>query len=277
MQQSEPTSLLRGSLADVGQWFVAHRSSILAALALLVVGWLLALLLRALAVRIIRAVERIVPGHAVRGGLPRLTPERHVADIVGFMVFWAVLLFFIAAAADALGLRLLGTSISGLGLFVPRLLVAVLVLVVGLVLGNLARDALRATAAAAGTPLAPALGAFARAAILVAAALIAIAELGVDITLATAILSVTLAAVLGGFALAFGVGARTAVSNIIGSHYARQTYEVGERVRFGEVEGIIAQITATSVILTVRDGRVVVPAKQFTESISMLMLEGQVR
>lgn len=274
MQQAEVTTPVRNSATELGEWFVAHRSRLVVALVLLALGWLLAVLLRALAVRLVRAIERVMPGRAARSGLPRLTAERHVSDVVGLIVFWAVLLFFIAAAADALGLPLLGATIGGLGLFVPRLLTAVLVIVVGLVLGNLARDAVRATAAAAGTTFAPAIGEFVRVAILIAATLIAVAELGVDITLVTAVLSVGLAAVLGGFALAFGVGARTAVSNIIGSHYARQTYEVGDRVRFGGVEGTIAAITATAVILNGREGRVVVPAKQFNEAVSVLMTEG---
>jgi small-conductance mechanosensitive channel len=274
MQQTDVTTPVRDSMTDLGEWFVAHRSRLVAALVLLALGWLLAIVLRALAVRLVRGIERIMPGRAFRGGLPRLTPERHVSDVVGVIVFWAVLLFFLAAAADAIGLPLLGATIGGLGLFVPRLLTAVLVLVVGLVLGNLSRDAVRATAAAAGTTFAPAIGEFVRVAILIAATLVAVAELGVDITLVTAILSVALAAVLGAFALAFGVGARTAVSNIIGSHYARQTYEVGDRVRFGDIEGTIAEMTTTAVILKAPDGRVVVPAKQFSEAVSVLVTEG---
>lgn len=274
MPQTEITTPVRSALTDFGDWFVAHRAQLIAAVALLALGWLLALLFRMLAVRLVRAIERLVPGRALRGGLPRLTPERHISDIIGLIVFWAVLLFFVAAAADTIGLPLLGASISGIGLFVPRLLTAVLVVVVGLVLGNVTRDAVRATAAAAGSPFAPAVGDFVRIGVLVAATLIAVAELGIDITLVTAILSVALAAFLGGFALAFGVGARTAVSNIIGSHYARQTYEVGNRVRLGEVEGTISAITATAVILDAAGGRVVVPAKQFSESTSTLILDG---
>jgi small-conductance mechanosensitive channel len=171
-------------------------------------------------------------------------------------------------------LPVLSASLAGLGFYVPRLLGAVLVVVVGLVVGNLARDAVTAAAAAAGTPFAPAVGQIVRVAILIAASLIAVAELGIDITLLTAILSVALAAVLGAFALAFGLGARTAVSNIIGAHYLRQTFEPGQTVRFGEVQGTLAAITATAVVLRVADGQVVVPAKQFSESVSMLVTSG---
>ena len=107
-----------------------------------------------------------------------------------------------------------------------------------------------------------------------AAVLIAVAELGIDIALLTALLSVMLLAVLGAFSLAFGLGAREAVSNIIGAHYVRQTFEIGRQVRIGDVEGTIAAITATSVIMQSPGGQVVIPAKLFNETMSVLVTRG---
>ncbi|MBK6489444.1 MAG: mechanosensitive ion channel [Gemmatimonadetes bacterium] len=266
-----PTSLQ--SVSEVGAWFANHRSQLVAVVALLVAGVVLALLLRALAVRIVRALERAIPGVAFRTSLGGLSRERRVADVVGTVVLWAVLLVFIAAAADALGLSLLRGAVASLSLFVPKVLGAALIVVAGLVLGNVARGAVTA-AAAPGTTFARTLGRLIRLSIIIAAALIAVAKLGVDITLLTAMLSVGLAALLGGFALAFGLGARTAISNIIGSHYLRQTFAVGQSVRIGDIEGTITALTSTSVILQVPDGTMIVPAKQFGEMPSTLLVKG---
>jgi small-conductance mechanosensitive channel len=275
MGVTDLTTAVRTSLSELGAWFAAQRGSLLLAAALLLLGWLAAVLLRAATVRLVGAVERVVPGRAWRAGLGRfgrLAAERRVADVVGLVVFWAVLLFFVAAATDALGLRVLSASLATLGAYVPQLVAAVLVLVVGLIIGNLARDGVSAAAGAAGAPYAQAVGQVVRAGILLAAALVAVAELGIDISLLTVVLAVALAALLGGFALAFGFGARTAVSNIIGSHYARQTYEVGQTVRLGDVEGTIATITAVAVVIRVPEGQVSVPAHRFSEVPSTLVV-----
>lgn len=261
-------------MSDFGQWFAAHQSNVIAAVVLLVVGILLAFLLRRLAVRAVAAAERAIPGRPLRAPLPGLARQWRVSDIVGAVVFWAVLLFFVATAANALGLALLTTVVTTLSEFVPRLFAAVLILVFGFVAGNLARGAVNAAAAGPATVVSPGLAELARLAIIIAAVLIAVAELGIEIALLTAILSVALAALLGGFALAFGLGARTAISNIIGSHYLRQTFEVGQRVRIGGVEGTIAELTSIAVILDVPDGRVIVPAKQFGEMQSTLLVKG---
>jgi len=272
MDYSELVAGVRDSLASVLEWLRARQPGIAGAAALMVIGWLLAMLMRLLASRLVRALGRMVPQRMLRRGLPQLTMERQVSHVIGLVIFWAVLLFFLAAAADALGVPVLSTSLAGFGFYLPRVLGAILIAVVGLILGNLAREAVTTAASAAGAPFAAAMGQIIRAAIFIAAGLIAVAELGIDITLLTAVLSVTLLAVLGAFSLAFGLGARTAVSNIIGAHYLRQTFAIGEEVRFGEIEGTISAITTVSVIVRVPDGEMVIPAKQFTEATSMLKI-----
>lgn len=274
MDYSELVAGVRESLAGVMEWLRVHQPRLAGAAALLLVGWLLALLLRLLAARLVAVLGRLVPHGLLRRGLPQVAMERQVSHVIGLVVFWAVLLFFLAAAADTLGVPVLSTSLAGFGFYLPRVLGAILIAVVGLILGNLAREGVTAAASAAGAPYAAAVGQIIRAAILIAAGLIAVAELGIDITLLTAVLSVTLLAVLGAFSLAFGLGARTAVSNIIGAHYLRQTFKVGQEVRFGEVEGTIAAITTVSVVVRVPDGEVVIPAKQFSETTSMLKTPG---
>lgn len=271
--QTDLSTNVQRSISAVGEWLALNQSRLITALVLLVVGVALAFALRTLAVRMVVAIERTVPGRSFRTSFAGAGGDRRVADIVGAVVFWAVLLFFGATAANALGLALLSAAVDSLSLFVPRVFTAVLIVLAGLVIGNLARGAVTAAAAGAGTSVGPGLGQVVRIAVLTAAVLIAVAELGVDVALLTALFSVAAAALLGGFALAFGLGARTAISNIIGSHYLRQTFEVGQTARIGGVEGTIVELTATSVILDVPEGRMIVPAKQFGEMPSILVVK----
>jgi len=67
--------------------------------------------------------------------------------------------------------------------------------------------------------------------------------------------------------LAFGLGARTAVTNIIAAHYLRQIYRVGHSVKVGDVHGKIVEITNTAVILECTDGRAVVMGRRLRDSI----------
>ena len=275
--QTEVTTSVTRSMSELGQWFATNQPRLFTALALIAVGAVLAVLLRAVSVRLVIAIERAMPGHDFRTSFAGITRERHAAHIVGAVAFWAVLLFFLGTAADALGLPLLSEAVATLSAFVPRVLGAALILVIGLMIGNVARGTAMVAATRTGTAFAPALGQIVRIVIIAASTMIAVAELGVDITLLTATFSVALAAMLGGFAIAFGLGARTAISNIIGSHYLRESYEVGQLVRVGGIEGTIAELTSTAVMLNVPDGRMAIPAKQFSEMPSMLVVKGGAR
>jgi small-conductance mechanosensitive channel len=110
--------------------------------------------------------------------------------------------------------------------------------------------------------------------LLAVAVLVAVNGLGIDLTVLNVALGVVLGATFGGVALAFGLGARTAVSNIIGSHYLRQIVRVGQTVRLGAVQGEVEAITPTAVVLKNADGRVIVPAKEFSEAVSTLLRTG---
>jgi hypothetical protein len=76
------------------------------------------------------------------------------------------------------------------------------------------------------------------------------------------------ATLMGGAALAFGLGSRVVVENILASHYAKKLYQVGHVVRVGNTEGRIVRITPTAVVVQSKDGETAVPARAFLETVS---------
>ena len=101
--------------------------------------------------------------------------------------------------------------------------------------------------------------------------IIAIDQIGVDITFLTSLLYIVLATLLFGAAMAFGLGAKTSVSNILASYYIHRTYSEGNIIRIGEHEGRIIKITSTSVFLETESGQVIIPTKDFNEQKSILL------
>jgi small-conductance mechanosensitive channel len=259
-------SLIR-SFDEIAVRVQQYLPSVLGAIGLLVLGWIAGRILRTWSVRLLARVERRLEGHALRAASARLGVERSASEVVGAFVFWAVFIIFLGAATDTLGLPVLATWLSGLSRFLPRLLLAALIVLAGVLAGTLARDAIAATGMALGRPL----GRGTQLAIVIAAVVTGVDQIGIDSRFLTGAIMIALAAFLGGTALAFGLGARTAASNIIAVHYVRQTYQVGQRVRLGPAEGIIREITTTAVVLETKDGRVLVPAKEFSEASSTLV------
>jgi hypothetical protein len=265
---------LRATLTSITDSARVFLPNFLGAVALLLGGWLLALLLQRLSARLSRRFDGLARRSNVDGALQRIGVHRPVSEVIGGFVFWTVFLFFVAGATEAFGLPVLSTWLTGVAFFLPRIAAALLVLLAGLLIANFARDAVLAATATANVAYGEALAQVVRTVMLAVTVLIAVNELGIDMTILTVALGVVLGATFGGVALAFGLGAGTAVSNIIGSHYIRQLVRVGQTVRLGAVQGEIEAITPTSVVLKTTDGRVIVPAKAFSEAVSTLVAMG---
>jgi hypothetical protein len=85
-------------------------------------------------------------------------------------------------------------------------------------------------------------------------------------------LGVSSAALLFGFTLAFGLGARTLVSNLIAAHHLREVLEPGQEIRIGDWEGTVLEVSATAVVLDTQEGRTSVPAKLYQEQAVVMLL-----
>jgi hypothetical protein len=241
---------------------------------LLLVGWLLGRLARYLASRGAGALlTRLGARPSLRGAIVSSGVAGHVPAVIGGFVYWLVLLFFVAAALETLGLPVVTGALNRLAYYLPNVLAALVVIFGGVILGGLVRGLIGRTAASAGVDLGTAAGRLAQWTVVLVAVVVALEQVGIEAQVLIVIVGIVLGTTLAGAALAFGLGARTAVSSIIASYYVAQAYRIGQLVRIGSIEGKIVQTTPTAVFLETPQGRVLVPAKQFGEEVSVLVTE----
>jgi len=265
---------LNQSLNLLVQKTSSYLPNILGAIALLIGGWLLARVLRFACVRIISGLDSLARRYGMERLLIRVGLERPASELIGSIIYWLVFLVFFAAATETLGLPVIATWLGGVSTYLPRILVGVLILLGGFLAGSLAQDAITSAAHAANLAYSVLLGRLAYAAILLVAVVTGIDQIGIESRFLTLAIAIIVGSLVGAAALAFGLGARTAVSNIIASHYLRQIYKVGQLIKIGEAEGKISEITNTVVILENSNTRLVVPAKEFSERMSVLLHRG---
>lgn len=272
---------LQSLLAQVGQYLDRIRMkgieilpNIVGAVVLVLIGWLIARALRALASRFIGSLDRLLPSRFAREGLQLAEMKRPASELVSAVVFWTVIVFFVTAATETLGLPVVTTWLGGLSTYLPKVIGAVLIGIVGILGARLARDATTSAANSAGVTYAHVLGRVAQAAILLITVVVVVRQVGIDVSFFTGLFLVIVGTALGGAALAFGLGAKGVVSNILACHYVQKTYRVGQTVRIGALKGSITRITPTAVILENEDGEVLVPAHRFNEEISVLVSTG---
>lgn len=262
--------ILASSFAEFLRTLTAYLPNLITALLLLALGWLFARLVRVLLLRFGSGIDRLTSRLRRHSGPATLPLRKQDSSIVARVVYWLVFLFFLAAAVESLGLPGLADWINQLIVYLPKLIIGGLILFAGYVLGGLAQDLVRTAALVRGLDSADALGMTVKTLIVIFAAILGIGHLGLDVGLLVNVVTIAAAAILGGLGLAFGIGASAQVSNILAAHQLRKVYRVGQKVRVDGTEGDILEMTSTAVILDTDEGRTLVPARVFSDSVSVL-------
>lgn len=174
----------------------------------------------------------------------------------------------LAASANGTVRSLLTAWLVQAGALLPRLLVAIVIVGLGLVVGRIVRNAVTAGAQASRLARAEMLGRTAQFVVVVTAVITGIEQVGVDSQLVTAIITIMLGSALGGTALAFAFGARTEVGNLIAMHYVRQAYRPGQLIHVGDVRGRIRKLTKTTVVVAMDDADAHLPGRLFSDHVA---------
>jgi len=89
-------------------------------------------------------------------------------------------------------------------------------------------------------------------------------QLGIDISFITQLALVLLASLVGGLSIAFALGARRYVANLMAQPELAR-YGTGERLRIDADEGVVVEIHRTGLILATDEGLVSIPAARLAE------------
>jgi hypothetical protein len=246
------------------------RSALLS-IVILVVGLLVAVVFDRAGRKLTRQAAGLLAGMG-RSIAPAFDTTR-TERIVGRTLYWLVIALAVMAATEALGLPIVTAWLSGIASYVPRIAVAMLIWGLGLIAGRAVRHVVAGAASSARMPAARRLGRLVEIAIWVGTSLVAVEQLGIEISFLKSTLMVALAALLGGAAIAFGLGGQRVAANILSAHYVQKLYQVGQTIRLDGIEGRIARITETAVILESEEGEVAIPASSITDGRSLLVLK----
>lgn len=208
---------LRASFVDLGRLIPA----LFGALIIIFAGYLLAKLLekgidRSLAkVGLNRWLERGGVMDAMAKTGRRVTPSRVFANIV----FWLVMFAVLTVAANALGLTALAEVFADLVSYLPSVIAAIIIILVGIVLGQFVHGLILASAGRIhGGPTLARVG---QGGVVLLAVFMALQQLGVATDIVTTAFAILFGAVALGLSLAFGLGNRELAGQITREWYQR--------------------------------------------------------
>lgn len=253
--------------------FLEYIPNILFSIVVLVIGYLVARLVKFLVVKFLRYLHKLLM-QRLSDSIQYIKVERST-NFIGTVFFWLVLVSTFVLISEILGLHIITSWMEGLLRYSPNLLAATLIVLLAVVGGRTVADIITSVGIKVGLAYSNTLGRIVQYLILITAIIIAIDQIGIEVDILIDMVNIVLTALLFGAAFAFGMGARTSVSNILATFYVRKMYKVGQEVQIDGIQGRIAKINDTSVVIDTETGQVIVPSKSFSESKSTLINKDQ--
>jgi hypothetical protein len=198
------------ALSNLWAGFVEVLPVVLGALVVLIVGWLIALSLGRLAVRIIDVlqVDKAVHALKITSIFERSGMKLNVAELIGWLVKWFFLVVFFLAAADILGWAQVSLFLGDVLAYIPNVIIAAVILLVGILFANFTHEAVRTSVDAAELESGHFLAGLSKWAILIFALFAALNQLSIAEELIQLLLTGFIAMVAIGGGLAFGLGGK---------------------------------------------------------------------
>jgi small-conductance mechanosensitive channel len=244
------------------------------ALVLIVAGLLIAGILGRLTRK---ALERAgLDRLAARAGADELLGRGGLGSSLSGLVATAVRLTIIVVACFAaltlLGLAFLSDSLNQAILFIPQLVMALVLVLIGIVIGALARAWVDRTTTQLDFPVA--IGPVVQVVVVVLFGLCAAAQAGVSVAPLVVVALLLLGTIAVTLALAFGLGAREVARSLTSGRYAQADFEVGQTIRVGDVRGEILRIDSAALTLKSGGETIRVPNSVVVEQI--VVIEGSI-
>jgi len=196
---------------------LAYLPVLLGALLILLIGWLVAKAIRRIVDWLLTTVhfDALADKAGISEVLRKGEFKINARNIISGLVYWLIMIMVLVMTVDALGLPKASDVLASLFAYVPKVIAALLVLIVAMFLASFVSGIVRMAAGNANLPKPGLLAGISRWAIIIFAVTISLVELGVAPLLVTATFNIILGGIVLGLALAFGLGGKDAAARYL--------------------------------------------------------------
>lgn len=196
---------------------VSFLPAFFAALVILMVGWVGCNLAKRVALRILRLLQfdTLADRSGMRAVLERGGVKQSASEIVSLLIFWFLFLIVLVITMNILGLPGVTDTLNTIFLYIPKVVAAIVVLILGLYFANFLEALTRTSCVNAGLRHSDAIGrvAYYATTIFIIAAILQILDIAAEIVM-WAFVSI-FGAVCLALALAFGMGGRDVAARFL--------------------------------------------------------------
>jgi hypothetical protein len=212
--------------------FISFLPTLLGAILVLIIGWFLSGAIATLIEKGLRAVglETAMQKSGLNEFVQKSGSKWTASRVIAEMVKWFIRLIFIQAAANLLGMPQLTDIINSILLFIPQVIVAIAIIVIGTLVAKFLAQAVRASLGTMGSTNPEFFAKLVQYAVVGFAVIAAISQLGIAPTIVNTLFMGLIGAISLAIGLAFGLGGKDTAAKITERWYQNAS-QMADRAR----------------------------------------------
>lgn len=240
------------------QWaeLIGFLPKVIAALIALLFGLLIGYILSKLTASLLKrmGIDKLSRSAGVNDMMTERGLKSTPSKLIGKIVFWLVAFTAFIPATELLGVKELVEITQTFILFIPKIIIAIIILIFGFVLANSLRKNIRNNKSRLGLTSTKTVGAMVYGLTAAVTVVVALGQLELDTRLLHTVLITIIASICAALALAVGLGSRELAHNLVAGFYARENFKPGSRISFGEHVGELQEVRAQNTVLKLDNG-----------------------
>jgi hypothetical protein len=246
--------------------FISWAPKIVNAIVILIIGVILAYFFKWLSKKLVRVSISFLPRSIKNKNL--------IKDNLAFFILGAgrvlfILIIFLSATTSlkVLGMHVISNWLQSIGNHLPNLLGSILIVILGWKMKGFVQETVNSALSNANIKYSLLVSRITAWSLFTISLLIALQQVGLDLSLIITISTVILAAALFGVALMFSLGAKDSISDILYCFQINRVIKVGSTIKLRDFEGVVKSIGPVFVIIESQEGLVSIPGKLISSEI----------
>ena len=246
---------------------ISSLPNILKALVVFIIGYIIAKIVRKVFKTILSKSgidvlkEKLEEIDFISNSNIKFLPSTAISSVIYYFFLLVITIF----AVDILGIDAITDLLKELIYLLPKLLVAVVVLIIGLLIAEFARKMVQSTCQSLGIPAAKVIATFVFFFVMINALMIALKKATIPTQFLTDNLTVLFAGIVFAFAIGYGLASKGIMSSFLSSYYSKSRFEIGDTISIDGAHGQIIDIDSTSLVIRGEGKKVIVPLSKLTE------------
>lgn len=253
--------MLDGLTADLLKQFVNAVPRVATAIFIIIVGIIISKIVAGIIRRLLEKLQIDKLGEKLEeiDLVQQSNVKIKISQIISKFIYYILLLFFMIAGAEALGMPAISQLVSDIINFIPNLIVAIIMIVLGLLIAEALKNIVHTALKSLGIPSASMIASFVFYFILITVFVSALRQAAIETKFLETNLSILIAGVVFAFAIGYGLASKDILKNFLSSFYNKGRIKLGDKISIGEITGEITNIDNTTVTIQSNDRRIIYP------------------